>query len=82
MLISYPPSQSGEQPVSIESRESVQLMECSDHGVERWGVHEVEVDQVVDAHRLQLQQSRRQIGTLDFRHWSRQHFISELHYNI
>lgn len=53
-VITYPPSKSCEQSLGVERGERVQLLQRHDERLHRRRVHEVEVEQVVDAHGLQL----------------------------
>ena len=41
----------------------------------RWWVHEVELQQVLDAQRLEQQHDIGQVGSLDLRHCRRQEFV-------
>ena len=56
--------------------ERVQRLQRHDHGVGGRRVHEGEAQQVVDAHGLQLQHRRRQVGALDLGHVGGQHLVS------
>ncbi len=64
--LAYPLPQSGQKAVLVECRELVELGEGSQHGVNRRRIHEVEVQQILYTHRLELQDSwPGQVSALD-----------------
>ena len=71
------PPEAGEQALVVQGTEAEEVLHGGDHGLNRRRVHEVEADQVVDAHRLELQHGVPQVGPLDLRHGVREHLILE-----
>ena len=72
----YPSSEAREQALVVERAERVQLLERRDERGHRRRVHEVEREQVVDAHRLQREHRARQVRPLDLGHVRRQHLVA------
>lgn len=58
---------------TYQSRKGIQFLEGRQHRIRGRGVHEVEVDQVIDAHCLKHQDGRRQVLALNLRDRGRQH---------
>ena len=52
----------------VECPQGVELLQCQDERLRRRGVHEIEVDEVVDAQTLQQQHHIAQVGALDLRY--------------
>lgn len=50
--MTHPAAEASEQPLVIQGPQSVQLLHGCNEGLHRGGVHEVERQQVVDAHGL------------------------------
>jgi hypothetical protein len=71
----HPPTQARQQPLIVEGRQRMQLLQRHDQRLDGRGVHEVKMQQVVDPHRLQLEHGRGQVGPLYFRDRSRQHLV-------
>ena len=51
----------------VEGAEGVELLERTDEGVWWWGVHEVEIDEVVDTERLEQKNDADEVRALDLR---------------
>lgn len=57
----------GELAVVVEAGEVVELLEGAHHGLGRGGVHEIKVDEVLDAELLELQDRVGEVGAQDLR---------------
>ena len=61
----YPTTQPGEQALIVQGTEGMQLLHGRDESLHGRGVHEVEAEEVVDAHGLQGQHGGGQVSSLD-----------------
>ena len=71
------PPEPREQTLLVERAQVVQLLQRADQGLRRRRVHEVEVQQIVDPHRLERERRRPQVRALDLRHGRREHLVLE-----
>lgn len=58
------------------------MLERRDQCLNWRGVHEIETDQVIDAHCFQQQHCVREIRSLNFWHTCRQHFLLECFFRV
>ena len=72
----HPSAETGEQSLVIECTQTVQLLHRRDERLHRRRVHEVERQQVVDAHCLQRQHGAGEVRPLDLRHVRRHHLVA------
>ena len=58
------------------------MIEMTHHGGRGRGIHEIEAQDVVDAHRLEREHGHGQVGALDLRHIQWQHLVLERGFGV
>jgi len=71
------PPESRQQPFLVQRAKRVEHLQRGDERLHRRRVHEVEAEQVVDAHRLEVQNDVREVGALDLGNVVGQHLAAE-----
>ena len=69
-------AESCEEAFVVERGERVQLLHGGDERLERRRVHEIEGEQVVDAHGLELEHGAREVRALDLGHRRGEHLVA------
>mmetsp|Transcript_4340 Transcript_4340/g.10863 ORF Transcript_4340/g.10863 Transcript_4340/m.10863 type:complete len:317 (+) Transcript_4340:834-1784(+) len=71
--LSHPPPKARQQPLLVQRTKRIERLHSIDERLDGGGIHEVEVNDVVDPHGLELQHSVAQIRALDLGHAHRHH---------
>src|SRR4051794_21412390 len=76
-LMNYSSAHSRQKTIIIQSRQIVELLQSGKHCFCRRRVHKIKLQQIVDAHCLELKQRSSQISALNLRNWRWNHLISK-----